>query len=153
MVRDRLPLLAGAAALFLAIGCAARPAEPSIRIPQILTEQADAWNRGDIDGFMKHYWNSDELTFSSGGRTLRGWDATRQRYRDRYPTPERMGRLTFDRLDITPLNPGAALVLGRWHLTRAPDSIGGNFSVLFRRIAGRWVIVHDHTSVLPADDP
>ncbi len=39
-----------------------------------------------------------------------------------------------------------ALVLGRWRLQRKRDPVGGNFSLLFRRIAGRWLIVHDHTS-------
>ena len=108
--------------------------------------QADAWNRGDIDGFMEHYWKSDKLTFSSGGKTTRGWSSTKENYRRRYPTPERMGKVTFNELDITSLGDSAALVLGRWKLDRKQEPIGGNFSLVFRRLDGRWVIVHDHTS-------
>jgi beta-aspartyl-peptidase (threonine type) len=99
---------------------------------------------------MQHYWKSDQLTFSSGVQTQRGWTATMQRYRDRYPTPEKIGKLRFSELEVQPLGSSAALVLGRWHLSRAGDDLEGNFSLVFRRIDGRWVIVHDHTSVLPS---
>ena len=85
-------------------------------VRKVLDDQAAAWNDADIDRFMQHYWKSDQLTFSSEGKTLRGWDATMQRYRDRYPTPEKMGKLRFSELEVQPLGQTAALVLGRWHL-------------------------------------
>jgi ketosteroid isomerase-like protein len=111
----------------------------------ILDVQAAAWNRGDIDGFMEHYWKSDELTFSSGGKTTRGWQTTKDNYKLRYPTRERMGHLTFDQLEVFPLGDTAALLLGHWHLDRN-GPVGGNFSLVFRKFDGAWVIVHDHTS-------
>ncbi len=121
----------------------------------VLRLQAEAWNAGDLDRFMEHYWNSDELTFSSGGQITRGWRGTLDRYRQRYPTTERMGRLTFDQLEVRPLGDAAALVLGRWHLAREDDMPGGNFSLVVRKLAGRWLIVHDHTSQAekPAEPP
>lgn len=112
----------------------------------ILDRQAAAWNRGDIDSFMADYWNSDDLTFSSGGQTRRGWETTRDRYKSHYPTPAEMGQLRFDNLEFQPLAADAALVLGNWHLDRASGPIGGNFSLVFRRLHGTWVIVHDHSS-------
>ena len=113
----------------------------------LLNDQTAAWNRGDLDDFMEHYWKSDELTFSSGGRTTRGWKSTKENYQKRYPTRERMGRLSFSALEITSLGESAALVLGRWKLERDPAPVEGNFSLVFRRIDGAWVIIHDHTSV------
>lgn len=121
--------------------------ELSDKLEGILAQQAAAWNRGDIDAFMEHYWKSDQLAFSSGGHTTRGWQLTKDNYKRRYPTRERMGQLTFDSLEVTPLGDAAALMLGRWHLDRNPAPVGGNFSLIFRRIDGRWVIVHDHTSL------
>jgi len=115
-------------------------------IQSVLTAQADAWNRGDIDAFVDHYWKSDALTFSSNGETARGWTATLNRYRERYPTPEKMGRLEFKELEITPLGDSAALVLGQWKLDRENNPVAGNFSLVFRKLDGRWLIVHDHTS-------
>jgi beta-aspartyl-peptidase (threonine type) len=56
-----------------------------------------------------------------------------------------MGQLTFSQLDIALLGDAAALVLGRWRLERE-SPIGGNFSLVLRKLDGKWVIVHDHTS-------
>jgi uncharacterized protein (TIGR02246 family) len=125
-------------------------APPALDIPAaidaVIKQQAEAWNRGDIDAFMEHYWKSDELTFSSGGQTTRGWKGTKESYQRRYPTREKMGRLSFSRLEVTPLGESAALVLGRWQLKRTDDTVGGNFSLVMRKIDDRWVIIHDHTS-------
>lgn len=115
----------------------------------ILDRQAAAWNRGDIDGFMRDYWKSEELSFSSGGETTYGWRATYDRYRRRYDTPEKMGTLTFGSLAWHSLGARAALVRGDWHVARAAGDIGGNFSLVFERMDGRWVIIHDHTSTRP----
>jgi len=120
--------------------------DPKLQIEAVLAIHAEAWNRGDIDSFMKYYWNSDELTFSSGGETTRGWTNTRDNYRKRYPTRELMGQLRFSQLEITLLGDSAALVLGRWRLTRETSPVAGNFSLVLRRIDGQWLIIHDHTS-------
>jgi beta-aspartyl-peptidase (threonine type) len=117
-------------------------------IEAVIREQEAAWNRGDVEAFVEHYWKSDDLTFSSGGKTTRGWAETLQGYRKRYPTPEKMGRVAFSRLEITLLGDAAAMVLGEWRLERASDPVGGNFTLVFRKLDGRWVIVHDHTSRL-----
>jgi len=121
-------------------------------LTNVLATQARAWNNADIEGFMEHYWKSEQLTFSSGGKTTRGWQATMTRYKKRYATPEKMGRLTFDHLEFVALGDSTALVLGQWHLERAAKNIGGNFSLVFRRLDARWLIIHDHTSSLDASD-
>src|SRR5262245_8008182 len=113
--------------------------DSAAEIGRILKEQATAWNRGDIDAFMEHYWKSDEVTFSSGGQTTRGWKSTKENYQRRYPTREKMGQLTFSQLEITPLGDAAALVLGRWRLERE-SPVGGNFSLVLRKLDGKWVI-------------
>ncbi len=117
-------------------------------IRRILQDQAGAWNDGDIDRFMKHYWKSPNLTFSSSGKVVRGWQATLDRYRTKYSTREKMGRLKFDHLEITLLGDSAALVLGNWQLARPDDNPRGNFSLIFRKTGDHWKIIHDHTSSL-----
>ncbi len=71
----------------------ASQAEEEIRA-KIEAQQA-AWNKGDLDAFMIPYWKSDQLTFSSGGKTTRGWQATLDGYKSKYSTPEKIGKLTF----------------------------------------------------------
>ncbi len=110
-----------------------------------LEAQRQAWNVGNIDRFMESYWKSEDLTFSSGGKTIRGWQATMARYQKRYPDRSAMGELSFAQLEITPLGDSAALVLGRWRLKR-DEPVGGNFSLVLRKINGAWRIIHDHTS-------
>ena len=119
-----------------------------VAIEALLRDQEQAWNAGDINQFMEHYWKSDELTFSSGGQTTRGWNATLQRYRERYSTPEKMGKLKLDKLEITTLGASAALVLGQWQVEREREPLSGNFSLVVRKFADRWLIIHDHTSRL-----
>ncbi len=141
------------ALLLLLVGC--RTGGPAIqrdegRSPQavivaMLQAQADHWNVGDVDAFMRSYWQSPRLCFVSSSGVTRGWQATRERYRRRYPTREAMGRLSFSDLEVRMLAPHAALVVGRWDLARE-HPIGGRFTLIVRKIDNRWVIVHDHTS-------
>ncbi len=140
------------AAILLAAltGCDGHAEHAALR--SVLDIQAAAWNRGDVDAFMNHYVKSDELTFSSGGSTTRGWEATRGRYRRRYPDRDAMGYLEFSGLESTLLAPDAALVLGRWKLTRENGDLGGNFSLVFQKVRNRWIIRHDHTSTETSDE-
>jgi beta-aspartyl-peptidase (threonine type) len=114
----------------------------------LLDRQVEAWNRGDLEGFMTGYWNSADLVFQSGATLTRGWQQTRERYRRRYQAEgKEMGRLRFEDLDVQPLGPEAAFVRGRWHLTMKDGTHpNGLFTLLLRRIGGEWKIVHDHTS-------
>ena len=70
-------------------------------IRQVLDDQAVAWNKGDLDGFMKGYWKSKDLTFLSGKDATRGWDETLERYKKRYQAEgKEMGKLTFSDVDV-----------------------------------------------------
>jgi beta-aspartyl-peptidase (threonine type) len=120
--------------------------EIRLAVEAVLRIQEETWNRGDLDAFMEHYWKSEKLTFSAGGETTRGWTETLNRYRERYPTPEKMGRVKFSGLEITPLGDSAALVLGWWSLERESEPLSGNFTLVVRKFADRWLVIHDHTS-------
>jgi beta-aspartyl-peptidase (threonine type) len=114
-------------------------------IRKVMQDQADAWNRGDIEGYMQGYWNSDKLVFVSNTVT-RGWQPTLERYKKNYNSREKMGTLTFADLEITVLSKDAAVVLGSWALQRANDNPKGKFTLIFRKFKDGWRIVHDHTS-------
>lgn len=121
------------------------PAAASIRL--ILQTQADAWNRGDLDAFMQTYAPVADLRFASGGSVTYGWQPTLERYRQRYPDRAAMGTLAFSDLAVTELSADAALVFGRWSLTRVKDAPHGLFTLLVRRTPAGWKIFADHTSV------
>jgi beta-aspartyl-peptidase (threonine type) len=120
----------------------------TLPIRAVLDDQVMAWNRGDLDGFMTGYWKSDKLTFYSGDTIAQGWQATMDRYRKKYQSEGReMGKLEFRDLDIQMLCNEAAIVRGHWGLTLKDGTTPhGLFTLIVRRIDGRWRIVHDHTS-------
>lgn len=117
-------------------------------VQHVLERQQNAWNRHDLDSFMTGYWNSPDLTFFSGAKRMSGWQATIERYRQTYQSGGReMGKLEFSDLNIQTLSADSAFVRGSWHLTM-PDgkTPHGLFTLIFRRFADGWKIVHDHTS-------
>ncbi len=132
-------------------------AELKREVSRVLIVQADAWNRGKLDEFMGTYWKSKELSFSSGGKTTFGWQATYDRYQKGYAPPKEMGKLKFSNLMVTAIEKQSALVLGNWHLTKSDGSNPhGNFSLVLKKFNGQWKIIHDHTSLLgqtPDDQP
>lgn len=116
------------------------------QIIETLGRQDAAWNNGDIDAFMADYLKSDDLRFASGGNVKRGWQATIDGYKARYPDKAAMGRLAFTDLEISLTSATDALVFGRWELTREADTPGGLFTLHMRKVDGRWIIMSDHTS-------
>ena len=115
-------------------------------IQAVLDAQRDAWNRGDIEGYMDGYDRSTKTEFVGGDSISRGWQTVLERYKKNYDTREKMGTLTFSEIDIKLLSKDAALVLGRWRLKRAKDEPHGTFTLLFRKTKAGWRIVHDHSS-------
>ena len=116
------------------------------QIAQVLQTQSAAWNAGDIPGFMVGYAQESTLRFASGGTVTYGWQETLDRYKQHYPDPAAMGKLTFSDLDITVLSPDAALAFGRWRLKNDHGEPNGLFTLLFRKQGDAWRIVADHTS-------
>ena len=112
----------------------------------VIEAQAAAWNRGDVTGYMEGYAREDATTFVSGDTITRGWQTVHDRYRARYDTRAKMGTLAFSELEIKPLSEFYMMAVGRWQLTREADTPHGRFTLIFRRTAAGWRIVHDHTS-------
>lgn len=112
----------------------------------VMTVQSEAWNRGNLDGFMEGYWKSDTLVFASGDRVTRGWQATLDNYKKTYGTKEKMGELAFADLEVNVLSREIAVVVGSWSLKRATDNPKGKFTLIFQRRKEGWRIIHDHTS-------
>ena len=134
-------------------GCATSkllPADPAAArgaIVQVLTTQTAAWNQGDIPGFMEGYWKSDSLVFIGRKGPTYGWQPTLANYQKSYPDAATMGQLDFSGLRVTLLAPGAAQVVGRWHLARpSAGDLQGYFLLVLRQIGGKWVVVADHTN-------
>jgi beta-aspartyl-peptidase (threonine type) len=116
------------------------------QIRAVLNTQVEAWNRGDLEAFLKGYWRSPQLSFYSGATKTSGWDSTLERYKNRYKSEGReMGQLTFSELEIEMLSPTSAFVRGHWQLKMSSGDVGGLFTLIFRKFPDGWKIIHDHT--------
>jgi uncharacterized protein (TIGR02246 family) len=117
-------------------------------IKQVLLDQQAAWNRGDIDAFMRGYLDSPETTFI--GKTIsHGYQPILDRYRKSYSSRTAMGTLEFSELSVRMLGNDHAVATGRYHLTRTAEGGGdasGIFSLVFERETDGWRIILDHTS-------
>lgn len=135
--------------LFLLFATSAFAATPDAEIRRVIDDQAAAWNRGDIDAFMKSYDASPETTYAGSTGVTKGYDKVLARYKAKYSSRAAMGKLTFTGVDVRLIHAGFATVTGQFQLERAKDA-GGNasgwFTLVFQKTSKGWKIIHDHTS-------
>lgn len=121
-------------------------------ILKVLEQQTHLWNQGQVEEFMEGYWQSDSLQFIGGNGITMGWQNTLNRYKKAYPDRETMGKLTFDITRVEMLGEDdkghlSAFVVGKFFLDRPEKGDArGHFTLLWKKINGRWVIVLDHSS-------
>ena len=115
-------------------------------VRNVLDRQNKAWNRGDVDAFMVGYWESDSLMFIGKSGVTYGYKNTLANYKKNYPDTATMGKLTFTLIQVKQLSPEYFHVTGKYYLTRTIGDASGHFTLLFRKISGKWVIISDHSS-------
>ncbi len=139
--------------LLLLTGCRVQvhtrdlPSPESARVAAeaLLAHGAQAWNRGDLDGFVSDY--AADATFVTARAVVHGRDAIRERYAPRFRPGAVRDSLRFENLDVDLISRDAINAIAYYVLTRG-DSVTarGPTSLVLRWIAGRWLIVHDHSS-------
>ncbi len=115
-------------------------------IRELMDRQSSAWNKGDLDNFMKGYWANDSLMFVGKSGITYGYKATLENYKKGYPDKTAMGELNFTLIKIDKLSSEYIFVVGKWHLKRTIGDLQGHFNLLFQKINNKWVIIVDHSS-------
>ena len=115
-------------------------------ILQMLDNQNQAWNRGDISGFMKGYWENDSLMFIGKSGVTYGYQNTLENYKKGYPDTAAMGKLTTTQIKMIRVSKEYYFIVGKWYLKRSIGDISGHDNLLVRKIKGQWVVVADHSS-------
>jgi ketosteroid isomerase-like protein len=126
--------------------CANAQTSDEKAIRDAMDVQVNAWNKNDIDAFMQTYWKSDSLMFVGKAGPTYGWQKTLDNYKKRYPDTAAMGKLSFDLLQLKPIGKEYYFVLGKFHLERTIGNLEGYFTLLFRKVKGKWVIIVDHSA-------
>lgn len=116
------------------------------QIMSILERQNNCWNAGDVECFMKGYWESDSLVYVGKKGLTYGYQNMLSHYKVAYPGKDAMGELTFTIKSLKPVGPDGYFMIGGWHLKRTIGDVGGHFTLLWRKMDDEWVIVADHSS-------
>lgn len=131
----------------------AKPSDPvglQAAVDTLLVASAEAWNAGELDGFLEWYRRSPETTYIGSSGLVRGWEAIRARYAPLFEPGAARDWLRFEGLAARPLGPNLGLATARYVLVQG-DSVTatGIFTLIVRREPEGWRIVHDHSSALP----
>lgn len=133
-------------ALFSFFNSSFAQAQDETIIRSEIEKQRLAWNRGDLEGFMNGYWQSDSLMFIGKSGVTYGWKNTLENYKRGYPDTAAMGKLDFNILQVKKISDTHFFVVGKWHLTRSIGNVEGHFTLFFKKINNKWLIIADHSS-------
>jgi uncharacterized protein (TIGR02246 family) len=118
-----------------------------VAIRKVFEAGCTAWNRGDLDGYLASYWDSNKTIWVSSGSLTRGRKAIVAAHKTRFSRPQQMGKLTLAELEIDVLTTTDAVAFGRWMLVVDNETPKGFFTVQLRKIEGIWLFVSDHSSI------
>jgi hypothetical protein len=115
-------------------------------ITDLMKSQTISWNKGNLDEFMTGYWNNDSLMFVGKSGLTYGYANALNNYKKNYDSAGKMGKLFFEILKVKKLSAEYCWVLGKFFLKRPVGDVGGTYTLLFKKINGKWLIIADHTS-------
>ena len=131
---------------FITILLSAQANKDEKEITALLNKQIQSWNRGNLDEFMSGYWHSDSLMFIGKSGLTYGYANTLNNYKKNYSDSSKMGKLFFDILQVKKLSATYYWVVGKWFLKRSIGDTGGHYTLLFKKINGKWMIIADHST-------
>jgi ketosteroid isomerase-like protein len=159
MMRRFPPVLWLLAATFLASGCRIEiedtdDSNVQVAVERMLAESAEAWNRGDLSGFMDDYLESGNTTYIGGPGLVTGYDSIVARYAPYFDPGAARDSLRFEAVRVRRLAAVDALATARYILYRG-DTItaSGPFTLVLRHTSRGWKIIHDHSSSDPPPLP
>ena len=134
----------------LAVATSLTTASPAVsadraQIEHALNVSADGWNERDLEKYMAVYASLEDTSYVSQGNVVRGFAAIRSTYAARFATAD-TGHLAFKIIEFRQLSPELACVLGEYDL-RQGNGVrhSGATTLIFRKMAGAWRIILDHT--------
>jgi hypothetical protein len=141
--------------VFLVLFCAvSRGQDVSTDRAQLYTwvnTLSDRWNAHDIEGYMAHFWRSDNSMYIVDGEIITGWGNLLAAYRAGYSDVTAMGTFEVQRIEIQTVTPDVALIVDWWtaklpmHQSRLEH---GTTTFTMRKFNDGWKAVGFHTSFM-----
>ena len=117
-------------------------------VTKVLVAQENAWNRGDLDGFLAHYKDDAETEAVLAG-PVRGMTNIRAAFHANYPTRESMGQIENSEVTVRALGEKFALATGKYHLIRSKkgggEAVGTFLSIMEKTDTGWRIIFTENT--------
>jgi ketosteroid isomerase-like protein len=117
-------------------------------VVKVVLAQENAWNAGDIEGYVRGYKNSPDTLFIDK-QVTKGYRQILEDYKHNYLSRSSMGTLTYSELEVDPVTDAVAICTGKYHLERGKKDGGpadGLFSLVLQKTTAGWKIVLDHTT-------
>ncbi len=121
--------------------------EALLAIDAVVREQVEAWNRGDLDGYLASALDGEDFRLYAGKDLLKGKAAGQEWLRQRFQGNGSPGELTLADTSIELLGPDSACVAGRWHRDTADSNDrDGVFTLILKKQRAGWRIAYEHFS-------
>lgn len=143
------------ALVFCAAGASAQNPDPlftatrqQLDVAKIVLEQQDAWNKGDLDGYLSHYKDAPD-TQAVLATLVRGIDNIRSAYKANFPNKDSMGSIEDSEVEVRAMGDNFALATGKYHLIRsrkAGGEVSGTFTELFEKTPAGWKIIFSEST-------
>lgn len=117
-------------------------------VVKIILAQQNAWNKGDLDGYLSHYKDAPD-TQAVLANLVRGVDNIRAAYRQNFPNKDAMGEIEDTDIDVRTMGDNYALATGKYHLNRSKKSggsIDGTFMELFEKTPNGWQVIFSQST-------
>jgi uncharacterized protein (TIGR02246 family) len=115
----------------------------------------DTSNKADAKAVMEMYSRKPSVISVDDGKITRGWEAIRSE------TNEIVGhagsyKISVGNIEVTSLGPAYALAVTPYTMALVTEDgatfqIRGAITFVLEKAAGRWQIIHDHTSSQPSE--
>lgn len=134
----------------VAIAATPPPANPRAEVTAAVNAYIDAENRGDVYEMMALVSRRDDVVSISDGQIQRGWQTIRNS-NDQIVGHEAGPGMTLGPVDVMVLGPTAAIAVAPFTFTVASAQgavrVPGATSFVFEKSSGKWLVVHEHTSI------
>ena len=147
--------IAFALVLCASAGAAAQNSDPlftatpqQLDVAKIILKQQDAWNKGDLDGYLSYYKDTPDAQ-AVLATLVRGIDNIRAAYKANFPSKDSMGTIEDSEVEVRPLGDNFALATGKYHLSRTRKAGGeaaGTFTEMFEKTSAGWKIIFSEST-------
>jgi ketosteroid isomerase-like protein len=137
------------------------PPNPMLSLPQeqqidyMISELLGAWQVGDIEKLHSHYADDVSIVNGSWAPPIVGWTAYLASYQSQRA---RTQQVRLDRLNtLVRVDGNFAWASYQWDFSGvvdgSPITAEGQTTLVLKKSGDKWLVVHNHTSVVPGAQP